>query len=227
MKMKSIIKGGLALAMAAALPLAVQAGIVGTKHDFSLASWNTDTTFATEICVVCHVPHNGIGTTDPNNPGVGLIWNREVTDPAGFTPYTSPTFLAVAGQPDGASLLCLSCHDGTIAVDKYGRMGVDPITSGVSPSYLITGRKLLGTNLTDDHPVSFTFNTALANQVGTLKDPSVALSGLGGTIQDDMLRNDKVQCVSCHNPHNPANNARFLVKSNDTSALCLTCHAFD
>lgn len=202
-----------ALALAVLLPLGVRGGIIGTKHDFSGRAWNT-TNFTQEICVVCHVPHNGRGALQ--SP-VGLLWNRDVTASV-FDPYASPTLKFTPGQPDGASKLCLSCHDGTIAIDRFG--------ANDGGTEFMTGSKNLGTDLKNDHPVSFTFDSALAAAVGTLKDPAVAPSGLGGTIKENMLRSDKVQCVSCHNPHNPANNPKFLVKNNNNSALCLTCHNF-
>ena len=199
--------------LAAAMPLASWAGIIGTKHDFSGRAWNT-TNFQQEICVVCHVPHNGRGALQ--SP-VGLLWNRDITASV-FDPYTSPTLKFVPGQPDGASKLCLSCHDGTIAIDRFG-----PNDGGTE---FMTGSKNLGTDLKNDHPVSFVFDSALSAAVGTRKDPAVADSGMGGTIQERMLRAGKVQCVSCHNPHNPGNNPKFLVKSNNNSGLCLTCHNF-
>jgi predicted CXXCH cytochrome family protein len=35
-----------------------------------------------------------------------------------------------------------------------------------------------------------------------------------------------VQCTSCHDPHR-SDTPTFLRKSNDGSALCLTCHVKD
>ena len=211
---KTLIASSLRALIAFMLAVPAHAGILGTAHDFSQKAWNTGTTYSQEICVVCHVPHNGRGALQ--SP-VGLLWNRDITSSV-FDPYNSPTLKFVPGQPDGASKLCLSCHDGTIAIDRFG------MNDG--GSQFMTGNRNLGVDLKNDHPVSFTFDSALASAVGTLKDPSVADSGLGGTIQNRMLRANKVQCVSCHNPHNPANNAKFLVKSNNSSGLCLTCHNF-
>ncbi len=87
----------------------------------------------------------------------------------------------------------------------------------------ITGSANVGTDLSDDHPVSFLFDAALASADGGLFDPTTQSSGLGGTIDDDMLFSNKVQCASCHDPHDDAN-WPFLVKSNAASALCQTCH---
>ncbi|MDH5528061.1 MAG: hypothetical protein OEY97_12225 [Nitrospirota bacterium] len=63
-----------------------------------------------EACVYCHTPHNG-------SP-VAPLWNRNLSDPEGYQMYSSPNFDSKPGNaPDGISLACLSCHDGTVAVD--------------------------------------------------------------------------------------------------------------
>jgi predicted CXXCH cytochrome family protein len=120
------------------------------------------------------------------------------------------------GQPDASSKLCLSCHDGVTAVDNFGG-----ITTG---TFTITGDANIGTNLSNDHPVSFTYDLALATADGGLYDPATTNSGLGGTISADMLFGGKLQCASCHDVHNSAGIDFLLVKSNAASALCLTCH---
>jgi len=75
------------------------------------------------------------------------------------------------GQPDGVSKLCLSCHDGTVALDSYG---------GVNGSTIITGSALLGTDLSTSHPISMKYDAALASTDGKLWDPTSKDSGLGG-----------------------------------------------
>jgi predicted CXXCH cytochrome family protein len=118
-------------------------------------------------------------------------------------------------QPDGQSKLCLSCHDGTVAVDNFGGT-----TTGTT---FVTGNALLDTNLGNDHPISFTYNSALATLDGGLEDPSTATSGLGSTIDADMLFGGSLECASCHDVHDNTI-APFLRVSNSGSALCLTCH---
>ena len=124
--------------------------------------------------------------------------------------YSSATIdMDIAGGPQGVSLACLSCHDGTIAVDSFG--GNSSGTSWVS------GSALIGTDLSSLHPVSVTYDTT--------KDPdfnnktSVVAAGL--VLYGD--HKDQVECGSCHNPHDPTNQP-FLRISNAGSALCLTCH---
>jgi len=177
--------------------------ISGSGHDFSLETWNT----SGEICIACHTPHNALSTTP--------LWNHTIST-ATFTLYSSTTMNATLAQPSGTSLLCLSCHDGTVALDSYG--GATGSTS------LGTGdAAFLDNDLSNDHPVSFTYDATLATADGELHDPSTA-TGVGGTIAATMLFSDKMECASCHDVHNGANLAGLLVKSNAASALCLTCH---
>lgn len=193
-----------------ALLLSAQIGfaqIAGSGHDFSGQSWNT----TTEICIVCHTPHNA-NTTVLNAP----LWNHSLSNVASYTLYSSATMNATVGQPDGSSKLCLSCHDGTVALENFGG-----VTNG---THFMTGGALMGTDLGNDHPVSFTYDAALAAADGELFDPTTTQSGLGGTITNTMLIAGKMQCSSCHDVHNSSNLPSLLLKSNAASALCLTCH---
>lgn len=199
------LKNTFALIIAMVFAQFTFAQITGSEHDFSSETWNA----SGEICVVCHTPHNS--TVVPGAP----LWNHSTTAST-FTLYTSGTMDATTGQPAASSKLCLSCHDGTVAVDNFGGT-----TTGTD---FVGGSELLGTDLSDDHPISFTYDATLATTDGSLHNPSTALSGLGGTIAADLLISNQVECASCHDVHN-ANNLNFLlVKSNASSALCLTCH---
>jgi predicted CXXCH cytochrome family protein len=181
--------------------------IAGSSHDFSTKTWNT----SGEICIVCHTPHNA-NTSVSDAP----LWNHTLSATATYTMYTSSTLNSTAGQPDGSSKLCLSCHDGTVALENFGG-----VTTGTN---LLTGTTVLGTNLSNDHPISITYDAALATADGGLHNPSSALSGLGGTIAANMLTAGKMQCSSCHDVHNSAGINGLLKKTNAGSALCLTCH---
>ena len=157
------------------------------------------------------------------------MWNHNLSAVASYALYQSDTLNAAPGQPTGTSKLCLSCHDGTVAYDNT--------TGGTKMSG--TSAVGSGTNgLSDDHPISFTYDTALANADGALHDPSTAVTiGSGsdtktGTIASAMLIGGQVQCATCHDVHNkftaaivpPATTNRLLRVSNAGSGLCLTCH---
>jgi predicted CXXCH cytochrome family protein len=182
--------------------------IVGSAHDFHAMSWNN----TNEICIVCHTPHNAnISILD------APLWNHQMTS-ATFQLYACATFngAATQTQPDGNSKLCLSCHDGTVALENFGLT-----TTG---THFITPVNNTGTDLRDDHPISFIYDAALAATDPGLYNPTTQPSGMGGTISQTMLYNGKLQCASCHDVHNHAGVPHLLRKSNAISALCLTCH---
>jgi len=184
-------------------------GIAGSAHDFSANTWSGG-----RICVVCHTPHNAPSSLVP-------LWNHATTATTSFTLYSSDTFdgASTIGQPTGVSKACLSCHDGTVAIDSFGG------TTG-STTLAPTDEHNLGTDLSNDHPISFTYSATLASTDGGLYDPTTQTSGIttSGTIENDMLVSDKVECSSCHDVHNSTGLDDLLVKSNAASALCLTCH---
>jgi predicted CXXCH cytochrome family protein len=144
-------------------------GIQNTKHNLSSTTNDIrlqDNTVANgEICVFCHTPHGAdINVAAP-------LWNRAVTA-ATYQPYTSPTLDSTVGQPNGTSLACLSCHDGTVAFDALrnlpgsgGFMDGVPTSAGwafnnsnnMMPAGRITN---IGTDLTNDHPISMRFSLA-------------------------------------------------------------------
>lgn len=205
--MKTFVTCFLAFMLSMALVTHSQAqGITGSAHDFSGDSWNT----TGQICLVCHTPHNSDVSVN-NAP----LWNHEITA-ATFTTYSSATMEASSGQPDASSKLCLSCHDGTVAVDNFGGE-----TGG---THTIGGQANIGTDLNDDHPISITYDQNLATADGGLFDPTTTNSGLGGTIDEDLLIDAQVQCASCHDVHNGSGVAKLLRISNAASVLCLTCH---
>jgi predicted CXXCH cytochrome family protein len=183
------------------------AQIANSAHDFTNASWNASS--GGEICKVCHIPHGGVLAEG------APLWSRQM--PTGpYTVYSSPTLNSTTvGQPSGSSKLCLSCHDNSIALG-----GTTFISSVGNP----VGYANVGTDLSNDHPISFNYDPALVSLDPGLK-PITSPSGIGsGTIESTMLFNGKMECASCHDVHNSANIAHLLVKSNVGSELCLTCH---
>jgi len=197
---------------------ALAQGIDGSKHDFAGAAWNTSGSGTNQICSPCHTPHSAQSTQ------LIPLWNHTATT-ASFTLYTNSATLdaTVDNTVSDVSKACLSCHDGTVALNAYGG------STANATKMATTAAAYVGTDLTDDHPVSFTYNDSLATTDGGLHAPSTTLSGIttGKHIDDDMLfgtGNDQLECASCHNPHNESGVAKLLLKSNANSALCLTCH---
>ncbi len=198
----------LAGAALAGLAFPLAAAVATTKHNLSVGGPGAiKAATETQICIFCHTPHNSA----PSSP----LWNRRAPG-ATYTPYSSSTLKGIAGQPTGASLMCLSCHDGTIALgDLLSRQAPVAMSGGVTS--MPTGASRLGTDLSDDHPVSFSYSASLAATRGELVNPET----LTGRVRLDA--SGQLQCTACHDPHDDAN-GKFLVMSNLASALCQACH---
>ncbi len=183
--------------------------VVNSKHNLSF-SGPGEVKSATEadVCVFCHTPH----TTKSDGP----LWNHQMSATV-YTPYSSSTLKATVGQPSGSSKLCLSCHDGTVALGMLGNRH-SPLPMAKGNTVMPSGPSKLGTDLSGHHPVSFTYDSGLATLQGELRDPM--------TLREEVRldKNREVQCTSCHDPHNDQY-GKFLVLDNKGSKLCLQCHA--
>ena len=182
-------------------------GIVATRHNLSVSGpGQVRAVGETQVCVFCHTPHGGRVEAP--------LWNRRDST-AAYIPYNSPTLRARPGQPTGASKLCLSCHDGTIALGELAGGAAVAMSGGAT---MPPGGGLIGTDLRDDHPISFDYYGSLAGAGGRLTAPAT---------WDRRVRLDAgsmLQCTTCHNPHDDRW-GRFLVMPNQESALCRQCHA--
>src|SRR3990172_9511337 len=259
------------------LPLvpSVLEDIRNTKHNLSSIGPSDRAVFTqqtTEICVFCHTPHGA--STEAASILNAPLWNRRLStaryilyDQVWSTSFEAYETKPKPNAPTGYSRLCLSCHDGTIALGTV----VNPPGSGVyyQPFDMIyptgqppaggagtipagsggttTDTRVIGTNLQNDHPVSFIYDSLLAVRDEELVDPGPALvppakvgdstpispmRRYSGTVLD---RYDSVQCTSCHNPH-AATYPKFLRTSyfnNDpadpnypsaSKIICLYCH---
>lgn len=107
-----------------------------------------------------------------------------------------------------------------MALENFG--GISSGTNYIDPSALIGG--VSGNDLSTEHPISFDFTDAMATTDGGLFPPTTTNSGLGSTIDNDMLFNGRMECASCHDVHNRFGVMHLLKMSNVNSELCLTCH---
>lgn len=243
------LKWGVALLLVGMVASLAQAkgtaDVSNTVHNLSAgATFNTFYyTDEPEVCIFCHTPHGGSLT--------GPLWNKADPAPAGgFVFYASSTISTevqnvAAVSPE--SMICLSCHDGSVSVNhllNYGQ--TNPIRTNATgdPNTEITGTP--GANpriggspsnpndngqLADDHPISFSYRNVWNEYLGAskpgLKDPDsptfvasdIRLFGL----------DERVECSTCHDPHvdyvtASPDHAPFLNMSNAGSALCLVCH---
>jgi len=244
------------------LPTGRVSDVRNTKHNLSALSSavprNVQASTEDEICVFCHTPHGA------NLQAEGPLWNRNLNETDTYTLYDSGSLDATVNQPNSISKLCLSCHDGTIAIgsvrvlngawvsgttsiamsgveDVGGSLDSMPVGAGENSGFT----RRLGTDLTNDHPISFTYDSALATKDGELRDPAIE-SNIGnrssGVTPHVPLENGQVQCNSCHDPHirdelDPTRNIKFLrlnrfqrVSPSNTTfnessdIICLACH---
>ncbi len=181
-----------------------------SKHNLSVSGSGSITASSEDrICIFCHMPRR-------QGMAASFLWNRQATS-VSYTPYYSSTIHATVGQPTGASRICLSCHDGTIALGALVSEPREiPFKGGIR--FMPEQRpSKLGTDLSDDHPVSFVYDSRLSTENPEIRDPSL----LPSEIRLD--RNQQMQCTACHDPHDDTYD-NFLVMFNRYSALCTACH---
>jgi len=159
------------------------AQIAGSQHDLSSGGTSQNTgSSSDQVCVFCHTPH-GADTSEKALP----LWNKALPSGTGYTRYSTtgtPSFDSTEADVGSVSLACLSCHDGTQAMDSVinlpGSGGWVAAGSNIDSGGLMTGSPvpMLGTDLSDDHPISIPYAAggALAGDVdglfpGDLKDP--------------------------------------------------------
>jgi len=197
------------LLMAFAAPASAQMNsVINSKHNLSASGPGAvKATEEQEICIFCHTPHNAA----PVQP----LWNRN-TPTSAYTVYSSNSLHASPGQPTGSSKLCLSCHDGTIALGSV-LSREQPIGMAGGITTLPPGSSNLGTDLSDDHPISFVYDVNLAARNPKLRLPT----GLPPTVKLDYRQ--EMQCTTCHDAHDNTNGS-FLVMDNTNSQLCRSCH---
>lgn len=238
-------------------------GIKGSFHDLSTggasATWGDVTEQALprldRVCIYCHTPHHAIKPTDaatlPVNPTNYVpLWNHAITTQATWSLYSPGTDLPndlqhfpestlSATSPGGVSILCLSCHDGTVAVNQYG---FTPASSnektGTVGAKMTTADRAgigVGGNLQNHHPIGFDYTSVCSpsslNPAGCtgnddeINGPDTPVPGLTGKTINDLLWNNTMQCASCHDVHNTKSQGLKLTWVMDTqSAFCFTCH---
>lgn len=230
---------------ATVIPILPQQEFTGPQRNAAAAS-------ESQICAFCHTPHGA--TKAPKAP----IWNRSLSK-ATYKPYTSGSLDAIdLGQPRAKSKLCLSCHDGTLALGEVNVLNrveyprVDFTGPGIGPGDTIpqglgatTGfTRDLGVDLTNDHPISFTFDAAQAARDGELYDPAT-VTQVHNRVRGEKapllpLEENRVECITCHDPHirdTSNQNIKFLRVNRYQTAepvagsfdanrdiICLACH---
>ncbi|HUB86864.1 MAG TPA: cytochrome c3 family protein [Verrucomicrobiae bacterium] len=210
--MKSFPKFFLGLPLLVAFTAGAES-VINTVHNLSVNGPGTiKATTEENACIFCHTVHRANGETP--------LWNHSMSSETNYTVYSSQHLTdlhVVVPQPNGSSRLCLSCHDGTVALGDVSSC-TTPIAMQGGVTTMPQGENNLGTDLASDHPISFVYDSTLASlDSDEIKDPSQ----LTGPVKLD--NEHRLQCTSCHDPHDDQY-GDFLVMDNSGSALCLACH---
>jgi len=189
-------------------PAMADDSVVNSKHDLSARGPGPIRAIhETEVCIFCHAPHNAA----PQTP----LWNRE-NPRLYYRIYQSSTLDARVDQPSGTSKMCLSCHDGSMALGNVlSRPQSQPIvmTSRTIPP----GATDLTNDLSDDHPIGFRYDRVLSNRDRQIRPPEVVSRKL------PLGPHGLMQCTTCHDPHNNEL-GNFLREPEQMSILCISCH---
>ena len=216
MKLK-VLFGAAVILLAGNIVLAqVGTDVIG-MHDLSPGSTSPITGARSGSCSYCHAPHSGLASGR-------ALWNQKLTNMV-YNPYTSPTYVTKGEKGQQPTVgsdtnLCLSCHDGTVAVGTTIVAG-QVLTTGqmnTKDQFLPNTPNLLASHPQDmagiqDTPDLF---SGLASK-GLTNDPTGAVKLIKGNIE----------CTSCHNAHVQAKDLvaqYFLVKDSSSGAMCLACH---
>lgn len=186
-------------------------------------------------CLSCHDGQTAVDSII-NMPGSGR-YNASQASSVNLdflTTWTGDPAVEHMGLRRGgeSDLGCMSCHS---------------TGPGNMPAAVDFAPALMGTDLTNDHPVGITFPTAVGPGTEWRTPATISKGVLGDTkfFDDDgdgsmdkgeirMYTTDalqKVECASCHDPHGVPSGGpgsaffpTFLRKSNTNSGVCLTCH---
>jgi predicted CXXCH cytochrome family protein len=164
-------------------------------------------------CLYCHVPHSGVQNSNP------ALWSQTLSTQT-YSTYKSTTLHNSSQQPvlGQDSSLCLSCHDGTVAVGQTQPYGTISMTGSMYP------QDAFGSNLQGSHP--FSLKVPLVDAPNLV--PSLTTSHTtADPLKAVKLINGDVECTSCHTPHSQAIDIiskNFLVRDSSSGQMCLACH---
>ena len=168
----------------------------------------------TRVCIFCHTTHTSVADTP--------LWNRSINNPGPFQQFPS-----LDGQGiDGTSALCLSCHEGSLALGEVKSsdrpidvLGPDRLKRGVQQGAL-TGP--------GSHPVSIPMSPFKGGlEHGTTSGTRLKDTGRAQTLGRLDAR-AKVQCTSCHDAHSDRNYVPGEVphfwRDGSVEETCTHCH---
>jgi predicted CXXCH cytochrome family protein len=209
--MKRFFLMAVLLGLATTCQAQISGDVLGS-HNLSL-SGTPPVKGALDPCLYCHVPHSGV-----QNPN-GALWSQTLSTQV-YKTYSSTTLHNTSRQPllGADSSLCLSCHDGTVAVGQTQPFGQIQMSGNMYPT------DKFGTDLQGSHP--FSLKTPLVDAPGLVQSLATSHTTADPLHAVKLINND-VECTSCHTPHAQMVDAvskNFLVRDGSSGQLCLSCH---
>jgi Zn-finger protein len=220
------------------------AGLVASKHNM-LSYTETFKDTQGRVCAYCHTPHHALSDNTTEGYADYLpLWSHKITSQTNFKAYFTPTVGVDTNRAlAGVTILCMSCHDGVVAVDEhYNNPGnsvklADDGFGGTAVGLANNADAPGAANFGNDHPIGFSYDEALLKHPGDLRAKTTVWAGSGAnthvrTIGDGLTGGDFFTCASCHDVHNKDNVANsvnanvnyFLYADQKDSAFCVTCH---
>jgi len=265
-KLRVILLGMLVLAVVTATGSAKypKSNILHSAHDLTYGSWSSGAPTESSVCFFCHIMHKT--GASPLSTVVGpYLWNHTLSTYGPYNTYSSDSFnalLSAAGESISdlgsatvssfnVSNLCLSCHDGTIALASFYVSASVTGLPGSGATFTPTTGSLAGTpvanlagtgvqieDLSKSHPVNFPYTANLATKYGPgLVSPnSLASVDSAGEIPLYALNaattgatpGGYLECPTCHDPHNGTSNPSGFPFSRNfgsfTGSFCSACH---
>lgn len=158
------------------------------------------------LCLGCHDGKTAMNVLHSSSTGVDAgsdyaAGSKIIETSTGFAPVTMPWALP----------------------DMYGSTQPNMNLGGTA------GNPQQGDDLTNDHPLGFSYSDVLLEGPAAAKLFSVAQVGVKSSNRIKFFgASNRVECSTCHDPHvdSTVNTELkpFLVMSNAGSAICLSCH---
>jgi predicted CXXCH cytochrome family protein len=219
----------------ALMPSVSKASIIGSAHDFSISTnyWINGTVNwvakygSTNVCGECHTIHHA------QNVANGPLFIHSPSANTSFVTYdqaNSPTYSGGAVKLGPGSLACLSCHDGSTAVnsttDASGNIGTNGAALVMIQARGIVTEGGSGNDLTHMHPIGFAYNTALAADPVGVQPTTHTFASAGAPTVASVLKNGQLECATCHDIHRTIGGSTtsgiYTIASGQN--LCLGCH---
>ena len=229
--------GCLAAAGTALAGIPAGTGVNGSLHDMTKVVPGTADTMG-RVCVYCHTPHHAVVSQGSSNLP---LWNHEITADNQFLPYQWATpnnsnggAFDIFDPVAGPSRLCMSCHDGSIAIDEHGpafAQGGGTKIGDWGTTHDGAGRANLGKDLSNTHPIGFDYVAIAAYR--NPKSTNASASAGAGATEIVPANNGYATAININNTNNGVYND--VVRSatgkkisdnlyGGTIMTCATCH---